>query len=158
MENYIKEEKPDIKWMESLSTWMDSKYVLPGTQVRFGLDPILGLVPYVGEVISFIISGGLVLSMARYGVSRKVVILMVLNVLLDGLIGSIPIIGNIFDFTYRANKRNISLLKKHYEEGKYQGSGKGIILLVVFILLVGLGLLIYGLFKLTQIIFETIGF
>lgn len=148
--------KPDIKWIETIGKWMDSKYRLPGTDIRFGLDPILGLIPFVGEAATFIISSGLVLSMAKYGVSRKVIILMVLNVLADALIGSIPVIGNIFDFTYRANSRNISLLKKHYKEGKYRGSGSGIILLIVFILVAAFGLFVYGLFKLTQYIFELI--
>jgi MFS superfamily sulfate permease-like transporter len=94
--------------------------------------------------------------MAKYGVSRKVVVLMVLNVLLDAFIGSIPVIGNIFDFTYRANQKNIRLLKKHYHEGKYQGSGTGIIILVFIVLFAGLILLAYGLFKLTQLIFNQI--
>jgi hypothetical protein len=146
--------KPDIKWLDNVSSWMDSKFRIPGTQIRFGLDPIIGLVPFVGEVTTLIISGGLVLSMAKYGVSRKVVILMVLNILLDSIIGSIPIIGNIFDFTYRANQKNINLLKRHYQEGKYQGSGRGIIALILIVLLLAITLLAYGLYLLTKIIFE----
>jgi hypothetical protein len=148
--------KPDLEWIESLSVWMDSKFRLPGTDIRFGLDPLIGLIPYAGEVTTFIISSALVLSMAKFGVSRKVVILMVANVLLDAFIGSIPIIGNIFDFTYRANQKNIRLLKKHYNEGKYQGSGNGIITFVFIVLFAGLFLLAYGLFKLTQLIFNQI--
>jgi hypothetical protein len=146
--------KPDIQWLEDVSTWMDSKFRLPGTQIRFGLDPIIGLIPFAGEVTTLVISSGLVLSMAKHGVSRKVVILMVLNVLLDAVIGSIPIIGNIFDFTYRANQRNIRLLKRHYQEGKYQGSGRGIIIIIVVIFLLAIVLLAYGLYLLTKIIFE----
>lgn len=150
--------KPEIIWIETVSTWMDSKYRIPGTNIRFGLDPILGLIPFLGEAATFIISSGLVLSMAKYGVSRKVVILMVLNVLLDAVIGSIPIIGNIFDVTYRANNRNIRLLKKHYEEGKYQGRGTGIILSLMVFLFVVFGFFIYGLVKLTQYLFSLLGF
>jgi hypothetical protein len=152
----MQQSKPDIEWLETLSNWMDSKFRLPGTEIRFGLDPLIGLIPYAGEVTTFIISSALVLSMAKYGVSRKVVVLMVLNVLLDAFIGSIPVIGNIFDFTYRANQKNIRLLKKHYHEGKYQGSGTGIIILVFIVLFAGLILLAYGLFKLTQLIFNQI--
>jgi hypothetical protein len=152
----MEQRKPDIQWIENLSIWMDSKFRLPGTDIRFGLDPLIGLVPFVGEMTTFVISSALVLSMAKYGASRKVIVLMVLNVLLDALIGSIPIVGNIFDFTYRANQRNVRLLKRHYEEGKYQGTGNGIIIFVFVVLLAGLLLLGYGLFKLTQLIFDQI--
>lgn len=134
---------PRLKWVERVSNLMDNQFRLPGTSFRFGLDPIINFVPLLGDLSGFLISATLVLSMARHGVSGKVVILMVLNILLDAAIGTIPLIGWIFDFSFKANTRNINLLRKHYTEGKYQGSGKGIIMIIVLVLIVFLGVFCY---------------
>lgn len=145
--------QPDLFWIEEITRLMDSKFRFPGTNFRFGLDPLLGLFPVVGDVTSFAISGGLILYMMRFGVSRKVIILMLLNIFLDATIGSIPIIGHVFDFYYKANTRNINLLRKHYQEGKYQGKGTWIIAVVAFILLAMIFLMVWGLWKLIEWVF-----
>jgi heme/copper-type cytochrome/quinol oxidase subunit 3 len=140
----------DLRRVEDISRLLDSQFRIPGTSFRFGLDPILGLLPVAGDLSTFLISGSLVMTMARHGVSRKVVILMMMNVILDAIIGCIPIIGQIFDFTYKANDRNIKLLKKHYQEGKYQGTGNGIIITILLITLIILIVIGYLMFKLLQ--------
>ncbi|HEX8425454.1 DUF4112 domain-containing protein [Hymenobacter sp.] len=129
-----------LRWVESISRLMDSQFRVPGTTWRFGLDPIMSLIPVVGGIPSLAVSGILILTMMRHGASGNLVVRMVLNVLLDTIIGAIPIIGNIFDFAYKANDKNVSLLRRHYAEGKYQGSGKGLftVVLIVFVLLAGL--------------------
>src|SRR5690606_11192023 len=81
-------ETADFKWIDRLSTFLDSKYKIPGTNFRFGIDPILGLIPGLGDVTSFTFSSFLILLMAQKGASGKVVALMVINVLLDTVIGS----------------------------------------------------------------------
>ncbi|RTQ51603.1 DUF4112 domain-containing protein [Hymenobacter gummosus] len=124
-----------LRWVDQVARLMDSQFRLPGTNFRFGLDPILGFIPVVGELGTFAISAALIVTMMRHGASRKVVVLMVLNVLLDTIVGSIPLIGNLFDFAYKSNERNVRLLRRHYGEGRYQGSGKGIIAVVVLVLL-----------------------
>ncbi|CAN5825486.1 hypothetical protein BH24BAC1_BH24BAC1_03790 [soil metagenome] len=137
-----------LRWIESISKLMDNQFRVPGTDLRFGLDPLLGFFPVVGDLASFAVSAGLLLTMARHGVSRKVVILMALNILLDATIGSIPILGNIFDFAFKANERNVNLLRRHYVEGKYQGTGTWIlvtIIAVVFVLILLLGYLLWRL-------------
>jgi len=133
---------------------MDSQFRLPGTQFKFGLDPILGFIPLAGTLSTYAVSGILVFTMARYGVSRKVVILMLINIFLDALIGSIPLIGNLFDFVYKANDRNVRLLRRHYQEGKYAGSGTGILLLIGLFLIVLLGLLFYGIWTLSAYLWQ----
>src|SRR5690242_1032313 len=95
----------NMKWVESVARLMDSKFKVPGTNFRFGLDPVLGLIPFLGDVSTFAVSGALVLTMAKHGASRNVVIRMVVNIILDLIIGSIPIIGAIFDFGFKANDR-----------------------------------------------------
>jgi len=139
-----------IKWVERVSYLMDESLKIPGTNFRFGLDPILNLIPIVGDISGFAVSGMLVLTMAKKGVSNKVIVLMVLNIVLDFVIGAIPIIGNIFDFTYKANSRNIKLLKEHYSENKHQGSGKNIVAIVLVVLVIVLIALVYGLIRVTE--------
>lgn len=127
---------PRLKWVERVSYLMDEQFRLPGTNFRFGLDPIINLVPIAGDLGGFIVSTVLLLTIANHGVSRKVLIMMTLNVILDSTIGAIPILGNIFDFAYKANSRNIKLLQEHYNEGKHQGSGNGIIAWIMIILVI----------------------
>ena len=143
-----------LKWVERTSYLLDERFRIPGTRFRFGLDPILNLIPFAGDISGLILSAVLVFTMARYGVSRKVVILMTLNILIDFLIGAIPFIGQVFDFFYKANSRNISLLKKHYEEGRYQGSGTGILIGIFVFILAVFALGIFLLWKLTEWLIE----
>lgn len=146
-------EIPNMKWIEKISSLMDSQFQIPGTKFRFGLDPILGLIPFAGDVSGFAISGMLVYLMLRHGASKKVIIMMMGNIILDATIGSIPLLGSIFDFGFKANKRNINILKKHYTEGKYQGSGTGIIIAVLLGFFIIIGFMFYGVWKLIQYIF-----
>jgi len=139
-----------LKWVDQISHLMDSQFRVPGTSFRFGLDPILGLLPIAGDLASFGVSAMLILTMARHGASGKLVALMLLNVGLDTLFGSIPILGSLFDFAFKANDRNVRLLRRHYEEGKYQGSGKGIIAGVIVGLVVLLILLVWALWQMGE--------
>ena len=139
-----------LKWVESIAYLMDNQFRIPGTNMRFGLDPILGLVPFLGDISTFAVSGALVLTMARHGASRAVVIRMVVNIILDLIIGTIPILGALFDFGYKANQRNVRLLREHYHEGKHQGTGNGFLAMVIIVLLLALTLVIYGLVKIVS--------
>ncbi|MDF3078335.1 MAG: hypothetical protein K0S09_2224 [Sphingobacteriaceae bacterium] len=139
-----------LRWVESLSRLLDDKFRIPGTNFRFGLDPLLNLIPIAGDLSGFLISAALVATMAKHGVSRKVLILMSLNILLDATIGAIPFIGQIFDFVYKANTKNIKLLKEHYEEGRHKGSGTGIVVLILIVFAIFFVLLMYGVWKLAD--------
>jgi hypothetical protein len=136
-----------IRRLEQIARLMDSRFRIPGTRFRFGLDPILGLIPFAGDGISLIIQAYLVITMRRHGASGKVMTLMVLNIALDYLLGVVPGIGDALDFFYKSNDKNIRLLKKHYEEGKYQGSGTGIVLLLILMIV---GLIVLGIFLLVR--------
>lgn len=139
--------------LDNLSTLLDSKFSIPNTSIRFGLDPIIGLIPVVGDVIGLAISSGMFFVILKNGVSRKVKIMMALNIIIDALLGAVPFIGSVFDFYFKANSRNLALLKKYYEEGKYEGSGNGIIFLILLtIVLILLGVS-YGLYKFLQWLF-----
>ena len=130
-------------WVERVSKLLDDQFRIPGTQFRFGLDPIINLIPFAGDISGYILSSVLVLTMARSGVSRKVIVLMILNITLDAVIGAIPFIGQVFDFYYKANSRNVKLLREHYQEGKHSGSGTGVIIGIVIFLILILVLFVY---------------
>ena len=148
---------PDLKWVNKITHLMDSKFRVPGTQFRFGIDPILGLVPGLGDATSLAISGSLIYYMAKFGASKKLVYMMIGNVVLDATIGSIPILGNIFDFTYKANQRNIRMLRRYHEEGKYRGSGKGVLLTIVAVFIGLVSLVLYGTWELIDYLVSAVG-
>ncbi len=133
------------KGLERLAWLLDSQFKIGN--FRFGLDPILGLVPGIGDFISMIISGGFLALAAKHGASRKLLILMALNVLFDTVIGTIPIFGQIFDFFFKANNRNVRLLKRYYQQGKYKGSGKDVIVIIIVILLLLTAFFIFLIWK-----------
>ncbi len=105
-----------LKSMERLANLMDTQFRIPGTDIRFGLDAIIGLIPGAGDLSTFAVSGFMILVMARNGASSYVLARMVLNVLIDTIIGSIPLIGDLFDVAFKANTRNIRLMQEHYRE------------------------------------------
>jgi len=129
--------------IERLADFLDTRYRIPGTNIRFGADFIIGLVPYAGDVVTFGISSVLVLAMARQGVSGIVLAKMIGNILLDASVGTIPILGDLFDLGYKANRRNLKLLQEHYEEGKHEGSAWWVLVLVLLILLALIGLSVW---------------
>lgn len=139
-----------------MARMMDNQFKLPGTNFRFGLDPILGLLPVAGDLASFAMSATIILTIARHGASGKLVVLMLINLAIDTVVGSVPILGNIFDFAFKANERNVRLLRRHYDEGKYQGSGKGILVMAVVSILVILMLLLWAMWELIEWLYQLI--
>jgi hypothetical protein len=120
-----------MKWVDRFTDTLDTKLRIPGTKIRFGLDFLLGLIPGIGDVISLGLSGILIATMAKNGASGKLVVKMLGNVLLDSLVGTVPILGNLFDLFYKANYRNLNLMREHYEEDKHKGSVWPILLAVI---------------------------
>ena len=97
----------------SLARLLDTQFRIPGTDRRFGLDGLLGLVPGLGDAAGLVLSAVVIGQAVRLGARRGTVARMVLNVTTDALIGSIPLIGWIFDFAFKANVRNLDLLERH---------------------------------------------
>jgi hypothetical protein len=133
-----------LRWLERVTHLMDSQFRLPGTRFRFGLDPLLGLLPIVGDLSTTAVSVALLLTMLRHGASGAVVVRMALNILIDTVVGGIPIIGNVFDFAYKSNERNVALLRRHYAEGRHGGSGRGLVVLLLLLLVGVFALVAWG--------------
>lgn len=144
---------PSLRSFEQISRIMDSKFEIPGTGIRFGLDPVFSLMPVLGDLITLIISSMLIYTMHNHGASRKVVIKMMLNAGLDTVIGAIPLVGTVFDVFYKANERNVRLLREHYYEGKHQGSGKGLLAIIILIAVLIIAAVVFGIWKLLEAIF-----
>lgn len=144
----------EYQWIDKATRFLDSKFRIPGTSFRFGFDPLIGLVPGLGDIATFFASSMLVLAMARHGASGKVIALMTINILIDAVFGGIPVIGNIFDFFFKANERNIKLLKRHHLEGKYQGNAKGVLIVTALILLILFIVIVFLIWKLLAYSFD----
>jgi hypothetical protein len=99
--------------LERISHLLDSIFVIPGTHIRLGINPLLGLIPGIGDMAGMILSSYIILQAAKLGAPRRSLVLMVFNVLLETIVGVIPILGDAFDVYYKANRRNVALLRRY---------------------------------------------
>jgi hypothetical protein len=134
-----KETAPSLENLTLLAKLMDSQFRIPGTNIKFGLDALIGLVPGFGDFATFLISGYMITVLASNGASGFVLAQMVLNVIIDSVFGAIPVLGDIFDVAFKANQRNITLMQQHYIEGRHKGSAWKVIIPMLFILLIFIG-------------------
>lgn len=103
--------------MRRVAELLDSAFVLPGTTFRIGLDPIVGLVPWLGDLVSPLFTVALLWQARDVRVPKVVLTRMIFNAAVDAIIGAIPFAGDLFDFGWKANQRNMALLERHaYEE------------------------------------------
>ncbi|MEM9259641.1 MAG: DUF4112 domain-containing protein [Bacteroidota bacterium] len=145
---------PELEWVDGFSRLLDTKFRIPGTDIRFGADFILGLIPGAGDVLSLGMSGLLVATMAKHGASPRLVAKMLFNVALDALVGTVPILGNIFDLFYKANYRNAVLMREYYGDGQHTGSVWPVVIGVIVTILLIFALLLWGLFAVIGWIFS----
>lgn len=125
--------------LETLSTYLDGLFKVPGTGWRFGLDSLIGLIPNVGDMATSVASFYILVAGVRYGVPKITLVRMAFNIGLDYVVGAIPFVGDAFDFFWKANKQNMDLIR---ERGTGKGTGTtgdylfvfGMILLLIGIL------------------------
>ena len=98
-----------------LSRLMDTAIRIPGIGFRIGLDPIIGLVPGAGDLISTSFSAYIIFLAARFGLPREVLYRMIFNIGLEAVVGSVPLVGDLFDAYYKSNIRNLALLEQHLQ-------------------------------------------
>lgn len=92
---------------------LDQAFRVPGTNLRFGWDPIIGLVPWAGDFLTALMAAAIVVQSHRMGVPKVVQARMVINVALDLLIGVVPFLGDVADVFWKANTKNMALLERH---------------------------------------------
>jgi hypothetical protein len=110
----------DAHTVAALRKWsvlLDSAFRVPGTNFSFGLDPILGLIPWIGDLTTPLFSAVLLLHAVRMRIPKIVQLRMLMNAAIDFAIGVIPVIGDLFDFGWKANVRNLALLERHANPG-----------------------------------------
>jgi len=104
-----------LRRLRRLSNLLDNAIPIPGTPWRFGLDPVLGLLPGAGDFLGTAFSAYIVLEAARIGIPRSLLGQMVMNILVDTVIGSVPVVGDLADATWKANAKNIVLLETYLD-------------------------------------------
>ncbi|HEY9767365.1 MAG TPA: DUF4112 domain-containing protein [Coleofasciculaceae cyanobacterium] len=137
-----------ISKLRRISRLLDNAIAIPGTKIRFGLDPILGLLPGGGDTITGGIAAYIVVEAARMGVPREILGKMVGNIIIDSFAGTIPVVGDLFDVGWKANIKNMELLEEHLHIAELSKSDRGARTfsdrLFIFGLILLLGLIILG--------------
>ena len=142
------------KGLDDLARYLDGLFRVPGTDWRFGLDALVGLIPNVGDTLTSLASFYILFAGVRYGVPKITLLRMAMNIGIDYLVGSIPFIGDAFDFFWKSNQRNMDLIR---ERATGHGKGKtsdyififGLIGLLVLILIgsiIASGVILYYIF------------
>ena len=135
---------PELARLEALSKLMDNQFRIPGTNLRFGLDGIIGMVPYMGDMAGFVVSGVLMRTMVKKGAGPWLMLRMLFNYILDAVVGIVPLLGDLFDFGFKANRRNVDMLKKYYADGTIKPNATrsvaflGLLFFALFIVLIWL--------------------
>lgn len=138
--------------LKILSEIMDSKFEGP-MGIRFGLDGILGFVPFIGDIITSLVSFSILISAAQLGATPATLIRMALNILLENLIDMIPLLGSFFDFWWQSNNRNMKILEQHLENPeKASVTSRVVVLAVIFGVFVVLFLFLYLSWMMLQVL------
>lgn len=131
--------------LEALAWILDSSIPVPGTRCRVGLDAVIGLVPVVGDIIGAALSTYILFMASRQGVPRVTLLRMGFNITLEAVVGLIPIAGDLFDFAWKANRRNVELLRAHIQDPARARKGDAIFAAGFMLIAVAvLGLLAWG--------------
>lgn len=101
--------------IDMLSKLFDTAFTLPGSNVRFGVEALMRLVPGIGDAAASALSCYLLYEAHRLEVPHQVFARLVANVAIEGIVGAVPVLGDLFDVGFRANRRNVAILKEHFE-------------------------------------------
>lgn len=126
---------PQLTRLRGIARVFDELFQIPGTNLRFGLDAIIGLLPGGGDLVGGAVSAYAILVAARLGAPLAVIMRMGLNIAIDTVIGAIPLLGDLFDASWKANRKNVILLEKYVTEPDRVRRGSMVIVAVTLIVL-----------------------
>lgn len=109
------EERETAERVAKLAKLLDAQFTLPGTQVRLGIDGLLGIIPGIGDAIGLLLAGYIFSEASRAKVKKRTLAAMAVNTLLDTAVGAVPVLGDIFDIAFKSNMRNAQLILKDIE-------------------------------------------
>ncbi len=104
-----------LQRLEAFAHLMDSAFLIPGINRRVGLDAVVGLVPVVGDIAGMLLASYIVMEARRLGAPRWLIARMAMNIATDGALGAVPLAGDLFDAAFKANRRNVRLLRRYLE-------------------------------------------
>ncbi len=125
-----------VKRLQRLAQLWDAAIRIPGTGIQLGLDPLVGLVPGVGDAVGALVASYVVLEAARLDVPGGTLLRMLANVAIDSVLGTVPIIGDIFDVAWKANLKNVALIEHHLADPRGAKRASRVWLIVVITVLV----------------------
>ena len=133
-------DQPAVARAKGLARVLDDLIRIPGTNIGIGLDPIIGLIPGVGDMAGGLLSTYILAVAARQGVPTSVLLRMLGNLAVDSLVGVVPVVGDLFDFGVKANRRNVDLLERYLlTPGQTKAASRGV---VAVVLLAALGIVV----------------
>jgi hypothetical protein len=146
-----------LQSLDRLAWLLDSSIRIPGTNRTIGLDGIIGLLPGIGDVVSGVISGYIVVKALLMGLPIFVIARMVVNLMIEGIIGVIPVVGDLFDFIFKSNKRNVRLMQTYLQnpEDTAERSFMSVIVFLMVLFFVFL-LSVWMIFKVLGFVFSLI--
>jgi hypothetical protein len=125
-----------LETLRKVAQLLDSAFVVPGTSLRIGLDPIIGLVPGIGDLISPLFTVGILWQARELGIPRVVQLRMIFNVAIDTVLGLVPVLGDLFDFAWKANDMNMVLLEHHAHEEHRPAPGDWLFVIAMILLVI----------------------
>ena len=124
-----------LETLRKVAQLLDSAFAVPGTSLRIGLDPILGLIPGLGDLVSPLFTIGILWQARELAIPKVVQLRMIFNVAIDTVVGLMPVLGDLFDFAWKANDMNMALLERHAHE-EHKGTPGDWLFVVAMILLI----------------------
>jgi hypothetical protein len=106
----------DTSDIRQLAEWLDTRFEIPGTKIRFGFDSIIGLIPGIGDLATTFLGAYIVIRARELGAPSLLQARMVLNLAIDALVGAIPLFGDIFDLAFKSHVRNVRMLLRHLDD------------------------------------------
>ena len=131
----MNEPNESLRRVRAVATVLDDAIRIPGTNIRFGIDPLVGLVPGLGDLLGGAASAYIILEAARAGAPATVLLRMAANVGIDTLVGALPVVGDLFDFAWKSNARNVRLLTRHVEAPAETRRASAALLISIFVVL-----------------------